>query len=53
MSTRNVALLIHEGVQALDVAGPLDVFAEANGLVEEGSGYVCSIVAAGVAPVRS
>ena len=30
MTNRDIALVIHEGVQALDVAGPLDVFAAAN-----------------------
>ncbi|WP_295950935.1 GlxA family transcriptional regulator [Rhodoferax sp.] len=42
---RKVALVIHEGVQALDVAGPLDVFAEANSFVPEGEGYECVIIA--------
>ena len=33
MSRHSVAVVIHEGVQALDVAGPLDVFAEANAFI--------------------
>jgi hypothetical protein len=27
----DIALNVHDGVQALDVAGPLDVFASTNG----------------------
>jgi putative intracellular protease/amidase len=33
MARHSVALVIHNGVQALDVAGPLDVFSEANSFV--------------------
>lgn len=36
---KSVAIVIFPGVQALDVAGPLDVFAEANRFVSSGSGY--------------
>ena len=36
---KRVAMLLFPGVQALDVAGPLDVFAEANAFVAPGSGY--------------
>lgn len=32
MPDRSVAIVIHGGVQALDVEGPVDVFAEANGV---------------------
>lgn len=39
MARKDVALLIHDGVQALDVAGPLDVLAEANGFLSEDQGY--------------
>jgi transcriptional regulator GlxA family with amidase domain len=46
MAVRKVAIVIHGGVQALDVAGPVDVFAEANGYVAEGSGYETVLVAA-------
>lgn len=53
MPVREVALIVHEGVQALDVAGPLDVFAEANGFVEEGEGYRCVVLASSFAPVRA
>jgi transcriptional regulator GlxA family with amidase domain len=48
-----VALVIHDGVQALDVAGPLDVFAEANGFVSPGRGYRCTVVGRSTSPVRA
>ncbi|TWF81243.1 AraC family transcriptional regulator with amidase-like domain [Pseudonocardia hierapolitana] len=41
----SVTLVIFDGYQALDLAGPYDVFAEA--------GYACSIVALRAGPVRS
>ncbi len=53
MAKREVALIIHDGVQALDVAGPLDVFAAANGFVPDDEGYNCLLVAEGKHPVRS
>jgi transcriptional regulator GlxA family with amidase domain len=53
MAVRKVAIVIHEGVQALDVAGPVDVFAEANGYVAEGSGYETVLVAADREPLRA
>lgn len=43
-----LALVVFEGVQALDVAGPLDVFAEANSFLPEGQRYDVSMV--GVQP---
>lgn len=39
-----VAIAIFPGVQALDVAGPLDVFAEANGFVPATEGYAITLV---------
>lgn len=45
IAKKDVALVIHEGVQALDVAGPLDVFAEANGFLPPEDGYRCLLVA--------
>lgn len=45
MAKRNVALVIFDGVQALDVAGPLDVFAAANGFLPEDDRYHCVLVA--------
>jgi len=53
MTKREVALIIHDGVQALDVAGPLDVFAAANDFVGDDDGYICLLVAEGRAPVRT
>ncbi|MBU3078087.1 GlxA family transcriptional regulator [Sphingomonas quercus] len=50
---RSIAIVIHDGVQALDVAGPLDVFAEANGFLERGDGYEISVVGAGKRPMRA
>lgn len=53
MARQKVALVIHEGVQALDVAGPLDVFAEANASLPSGSGYECTLLAADTTPLRA
>lgn len=53
MPIRDVALVIHEGVQCLDVAGPLDVFAEANGFLGEDNGYRCLTVAETTALIRA
>jgi transcriptional regulator GlxA family with amidase domain len=53
MAKRDVALIIHDGVQALDVAGPLDVFATANMFLPQDEGYNCLLLAEGKLPVRS
>ncbi|HWT98836.1 MAG TPA: GlxA family transcriptional regulator [Terriglobales bacterium] len=53
MTVQRVAILVHEGVQALDVAGPVDVFAEANGFLPAGSGYETVLVGPGTAPLRA
>ncbi|MDB5655929.1 MAG: AraC family transcriptional regulator [Tardiphaga sp.] len=50
---KTVALAIFPGVQSLDVAGPLDVFMEANGFIAEGRGYQLTLVAADRAPLRA
>ncbi|WP_137924905.1 GlxA family transcriptional regulator [Cupriavidus sp. 2SB] len=42
--TKTVALLIFPGVQALDVSGPLDVFAEANRFLPKEAGYLIEVV---------
>ena len=42
---KTVAIAIYEGTQALDVAGPLDVFAEANFLLEPYEQYETLLVA--------
>ena len=53
MANRDIAIVIHDGVQALDVAGPLDVFAAANGFLPEEDRYRCQLVAGGKEPVRT
>lgn len=53
MPIRDVAVIIHEGVQALDVAAPLDVFAAANGFLPEDEHYRCCLLARGKTPVRT
>ena len=53
MERRSIAIVIHDGVQALDVAGPLDVFAEANGFVAQGDGYDITVIAPQARPLRS
>lgn len=45
MEPRSVTLVIFDGFQALDLAGPYDVFAEA--------GYECRILAPRAGPIRS
>ncbi|AMO95212.1 bacterial regulatory helix-turn-helix s, AraC family protein [Collimonas fungivorans] len=50
---RTVAIAIFQGVQALDVAGPLDVFAEANGFLAAGEAYALTLVSASPEPVRA
>lgn len=46
-----VAIAIFDGVQALDVAGPLDVFAEANAYLPNDRKYEVSLVASRSGPV--
>jgi transcriptional regulator GlxA family with amidase domain len=53
MAKKDVALVIHQGVQVLDLAGPLDVFTEANAFVAQEDGYRCFVVAETTAPVRA
>jgi transcriptional regulator GlxA family with amidase domain len=53
MSRHSVAIVIHDGVQALDVAGPLDVFAEANGFLDAKDGYDIKVIANAVRPMRA
>jgi transcriptional regulator GlxA family with amidase domain len=53
MAKRNVVVVIHEGVQALDVAGPLDVFAAANDFLPAAERYECLLVGGDTQPVRS
>jgi transcriptional regulator GlxA family with amidase domain len=50
---RTVAVAIFPGVQALDVAGPLDVFAETNHFVAADAGYSLSLVSAEPGPMHA
>ena len=50
---RRVVIAIFEGVQALDVAGPMDVFSEANQFVADSERYELSIAAATASAVRA
>ncbi|MFV3370794.1 GlxA family transcriptional regulator [Pseudomonas sp. NY15435] len=50
---KRVAMLLFPGVQALDVSGPLDVFAEANAFVPAGAGYQVVTLAASPLPLRA
>jgi len=52
MAQRSMAVVIYDGVQALDVAGPFDVFTMANGFVPEDDRYECVLVAAHTRPLR-
>lgn len=49
----SIAITIHEGVQALDVAGPLDVFAEANHYLDSAQQYELTLIADSLEPLRS
>ena len=53
MAKKNVALVIHDEVQALDVVGPLDVFNEANGFLPTDEGYESLIVARSRSAIRA
>jgi transcriptional regulator GlxA family with amidase domain len=53
MARHKVAIVIHEGVQALDVAGPLDVFAEANGFLDADQGYEFTVIGRETRPMRA
>ena len=50
---RSVAIVVHDGVQALDVAGPVDVFAEANAFIAASDRYETRLVAGSTAPLRA
>lgn len=53
MARKEVAIIIHEGVQALDVAGPVDVFAEANGFLPPAEHYETLLLAKDDKPIRA
>lgn len=48
---RSVAIVLFPDVQSLDVAGPLDVFAEANRYVAQGDGYRMTTIGATPYPI--
>lgn len=50
---KTVGLLLFTGVQSLDVAGPLDVFAEANGFLAPGTGYRIVTIGVDALPLRA
>jgi transcriptional regulator GlxA family with amidase domain len=50
---QSIAIAIHEGVQALDVAGPVDVFTEANTYLDTADRYETMLIAADRDPVRA
>lgn len=53
MTVKTVAIVIQEGVQALDVAGPVDVFNEANAYIAEEDRYETSLVSMNRTPLRA
>lgn len=53
MTSRTVAIVVHEGVQALDVTGPLDVFAEANAFVAEPDRYQTRLIGPSTQPLHT
>lgn len=50
---KRIAMLLFPGVQALEVSGPLDVFAEANAFVPAGKGYQVITLASASMPLRA
>ncbi|TXR46502.1 GlxA family transcriptional regulator [Phyllobacterium endophyticum] len=53
MPVQVVAIVVYEGVQALDVAGPMDVFSEANAFIDVADRYETVLVAAHRNPLRA
>lgn len=53
MPVQAVAIVVYEGVQALDVAGPMDVFSEANTFLDSADRYESVPVAAHHNPLRA
>ena len=53
MVAQRVAIVIFEGVQVLDVAGPVDVFSEANGFLDPDDRYEIQLIASTKAPLRA
>jgi transcriptional regulator GlxA family with amidase domain len=53
MAVQTIAIVIHEGVQALDVAGTVDVFAETNAYIPAAERYETVLVGPHRAPLRA
>ena len=53
MPIQAVAIVVYDGVQALDVAGPMDVFSEANTFLSRADRYDTILVAAHHSPLRA
>ena len=53
MPVQTVAIVVYEGVQALDVAGPMDVFSEANTFLESADRYETVLIGAHCNPLRA
>ncbi|MBZ9810464.1 GlxA family transcriptional regulator [Mesorhizobium sp. BR1-1-9] len=53
MPVQAVAIVVYEGVQALDVAGPMDVFSEANTFLGSADRYETVLIAAHRNPLRA
>ncbi len=53
MTVQAVAIVIHEGVQALDVVGPVDVFTEANRFLDREDRYETILIGADRDPLRA
>lgn len=53
MPVQSVAIVAYDGVQALDVAGPMDVFSEANAFLDHADRYETSLIAADRKPLRA
>ncbi|ASR10067.1 AraC family transcriptional regulator (plasmid) [Rhizobium leguminosarum bv. viciae] len=47
---KTIGVLVFEGVQSLDVSGPLDVFAETNAIVGSDKGYSLTLIGPGRGP---
>ncbi|TPJ57658.1 GlxA family transcriptional regulator [Mesorhizobium sp. B2-6-1] len=53
MPIQLVAIVVYEGVQALDAAGPMDVFSEANTFLDSADRYETVLVAGHRNPLRA
>jgi transcriptional regulator GlxA family with amidase domain len=53
VAVQTIAIVIHEGVQALDVAGPVDVFAETNAYIPALDRYETVLVGPHRGPLRA